>query len=122
MTTLNTNLAASGGGDDAQVDRVTAPPTVVVGGDPATAVVNGLGAQVRVLNGGGGDEIAVTGSGAEDTATITGSDSAEVVAVVAAGTDVVVDGVPPGVLTRLLGIEAPARRLGRRRRPVRRRR
>ena len=51
LAEVDTNLAASGGGDDGQQDEVDVPPGTTIGQDGAATTVDGLGAQVRVVAG-----------------------------------------------------------------------
>jgi hypothetical protein len=103
LSTLDTDLAGPGG-DDAVTDELVVPTGVVVGQDGPAAVVAGLGAQVRVLNGGVGDRIHVTGATASEVVSVAGTAGADTVAVSADGTDVVVAGATPGVHVRLTGV------------------
>jgi Ca2+-binding RTX toxin-like protein len=105
LTTINTDLAAAGGGDDAAIDEVIVPPGFPISRDGSAAVVDGLGAQVRVVNGFGLDAIHVTGTAAVDTVPVVGTAEADSIQAIADGTDVVVQGATPGVLVRLTTIE-----------------
>jgi Ca2+-binding RTX toxin-like protein len=104
LTTLNTNLAGSDGGDDTLIDEVIVPPGVVIGRDATAATVNGLGAQVRVVNGASNDRIHVTGVTGNDTVTIAGTDGVDAIAAFADGTDVAVFEATQSIHTRLTGI------------------
>jgi Ca2+-binding RTX toxin-like protein len=105
LTEIHTDLAAFGGGDDAQIDAVVVPPGLVISQEGPAAIVEGLGAQVRVLNGSVSDRIHITGSSASDVVSVAGTANADTVAAVADGTDVVVQGATPGVHVRLTGVE-----------------
>jgi Ca2+-binding RTX toxin-like protein len=105
VTEVRVDLAAFGGGDDGQADKVIVPPGVLVGRDGPAAVVTGLGAQVRVLNGSGLDSIHVTGATPADVVRLAGTVGVDTAHVVADGTDVVVADATPGVLLRLTTVE-----------------
>jgi Ca2+-binding RTX toxin-like protein len=105
LTTLNADLAGSGGADDAQVDQLVVAPGPTIGRDGAAATVDGLGAQVRALNGGAGDSIHVTGTAGADVVPVAGTPGVDVVSATADGTDVVVSGATPGVFVRLTAVE-----------------
>ena len=104
LTRIDTDLAAFGGVDDLSADSVDVAAGVTVGSDGIAAVVDGLGARVRVLNGFAGDQIHVTGSVPTDVVHVAGTAGADVVSAIADGTDVAVDGATPGVLVRLSGV------------------
>jgi Ca2+-binding RTX toxin-like protein len=105
LTEIHTDFAAFGGGDDAQIDAVVVPSGLVISQDRPAAIIEGLGAQVRVLNGSANDRIHITGSSASDVVSVAGTANADTVAAVADGTDVVVQGATPGVHLRLTGVE-----------------
>jgi Ca2+-binding RTX toxin-like protein len=105
LTTLDADLALNGSGDG-QVDVIAVPPATTIGRDAATTVIDGLGAQVRVRNGSAGDRIAVTGTAGSDVVVFEGSPSTDLVSAVAGGTDVVVDGITPGLTVSLTAVEA----------------
>ena len=89
-------------GDDAATDEVVVPTGVTVGRDGSAAVVDGLGAQLRVVNGGAGDRIHVVGTSAPgEQVTVAGTDAADNVTTFTDGNDVVVQGATPGVDLRL---------------------
>jgi Ca2+-binding RTX toxin-like protein len=104
LTTVDADLSALGGGDDGAVDEVVVPPGVPIGSDGTAATVGGLGAQVRVLNGGANDRIHVTGTTATDTVPIVGTSGADVVTATTDGSDAVVTGATPGVQVRLTSV------------------
>jgi Ca2+-binding RTX toxin-like protein len=106
MTEVRTDLAAVGGGDDGQIDEVIVAPGLVVGSDGPAAVVNGLGAQVRVLNGAALDRIHVTGGPAADVVYLAGTAGADTVNAVADGTEAAVFGATPGLHLRLTTVES----------------
>ena len=112
LTTVESDLAASGGGDDGQVDEVLVPPGTTIGQDGPFATIDGLGAQVRVLAGAPTDRIHVNGPAAADTVTVTGSPDADTVTATANGTDVDVRGATPGVFVTLTSVETLAMNLG----------
>jgi len=105
LTEVHTDLAPFGGSDDGQPDTVSVPAGVVVGQDGPAAVVDGLGARVRVVNGAVGDQIRVTGTGLADAVTLAGTAGADTVAAYADGTDVVVVGGTAGMPLRLTGVD-----------------
>jgi Ca2+-binding RTX toxin-like protein len=85
-------------GDDAATDQIAVPTGVTVGRDGSAAVVDGLGAQLRVVNGGAGDLIHVTGTTSSgEQVTVAGTDAADDVTAYPNGNDVVVHGATPGV-------------------------
>ena len=88
LTQVNTDLAAFDGADDGSVDTVSVPAGVVVGQDGPAALVNGLGAQVRVVNGAATDQIRVTGTSTADAVTMAGTTGPDTVGAYADGTDV----------------------------------
>lgn len=101
---LRTDLAASGGGDDAGIDTVVVPPGLMVGQDAQGATIDGLGAQVRVLNGSATDRIQVTANTPADVVKVAGTAGADTVSVFADGTDVAVTGATAAMQLRLTGI------------------
>ena len=105
LTTIDADLSGFGGTDDAQLDSVRVASGVVLRAEGTTGVVDGLGARVRVLNGGTGDEINVVGGPAVDIGRVQGSSNPDVVSTVASGTDVVVQGATGGVLARFTDVQ-----------------
>lgn len=105
LTTVDTDLAVNGVGDG-QADVITVPSATTIGRDAATTVIDGLGAQVRVRNGSAGDRIAVAGTAGADAVVFEGSPSTDLVSAVTNGTDVVVDGITPGLSVYLTAVEA----------------
>ena len=112
VTTFTANLAGNAGVDDLSVDTVELPAGVDFGRDGSTPIVNGLGAQVRIVNPFALDEFHVVGPTVADTMTINGTDGADTIAAYASGTDVVIDGVTPGIFIRLTGFEVTEVMLG----------
>jgi Ca2+-binding RTX toxin-like protein len=105
LTTVDADLAGFGGVDDGALDEVIVPPGVPIGQDSGAATVGGLGAQVRVHNGGATDRIHVTGATAADVVPLVGTAGPDVVNVTADGTDVAVFGATPGVHVELTSVE-----------------
>jgi Ca2+-binding RTX toxin-like protein len=102
---IRTDLAASVGGDDGAVDSIVVAPGVTTGQDAQGAIVDGLGAKVRVTNGTATDAIHVTGAGAADVVKVAGTAGADTVQVVADGTDVAVFGATSTMQLRLTTVE-----------------
>jgi hypothetical protein len=101
LNTVTTDLSGPAG-DDAATDEVAVPTGVTVGRDGSATVVDGLGAQLRVVNGGSGDRVHVTGtSAADERVTVAGTDGVDGITAVTDGTDVLVQGATPGVELRL---------------------
>lgn len=112
LSTVTTDLDGPTG-DDASTDEVAAPSGVVVGRDGSASVVDGLGARLRVVNGGSGDRIHVVGTSAPDEqVTVAGTGGADAITGTTDGTDVVVQGATPGVELRLTGEDRLAVSLG----------
>ena len=106
LTLLRPDFAAAAGGDDLQVDRVVVPAAgTTISQDGVEATIDGLGAQVRVINGSVNDEIQIAGSGATDVAHIVGTVNGDVVTAFPSGTDAIVSGATAGMSLRLTGIE-----------------
>jgi Ca2+-binding RTX toxin-like protein len=105
LAEVRTDLAAAGGGDDTQIDTVAVSAGVVLGQDGPAAVVDGLGARVRVLNGAGSDQIHVVGAGLADAVTVLGTDAADTIGAYPDGTDVAVAGAGAGMPLRLTGVD-----------------
>jgi len=105
LTTLSTDLAGAGGLDDGSTDEVRVPAGSTVGRDGAAAVVDGLGAQVRVRNGSGADRIVVTGTAGVDQLQVDGTATADTVSAVANGTEVDLVGVAPGMQVAVNAVE-----------------
>ena len=96
MTTVTADLSGPSG-DDATVDEVAVPTGVTLGHDATASVVDGLGARIRVVNGGIGDRIHVIGTAAPDErVTVAGTDGADGIAAVSDGSDLLVQGATPG--------------------------
>jgi len=105
LNTVTTDLSGPTG-DDAQTDEVVVPTGVVVGRDAIPAVVDGLGARLRVVNGGTGDRIHVTGTSAPDErVTVAGTEAADGFTATTDGSDVLVQGATPGLELRLTGAD-----------------
>ena len=104
LTQVNTDLAGFDGGDDGSTDTVTVPAGVVVGQDGPVGLVNGLGAQVRVLNGAASDQFRVTGTSTADAVAVAGTTGPDSVAAYADGTDVLVLGGTAAMQLRLTGV------------------
>jgi Ca2+-binding RTX toxin-like protein len=104
---------SSPSGDDAAIDEVAVPTGVEVGSDGAAAVVDGLGARVRVVNGGTGDRVHVVGSTASDErVTVAGTNTSDSITAATDGPDVQVQGATPGVELRLTAADRLAVVLG----------
>jgi Ca2+-binding RTX toxin-like protein len=107
-TGLNTVTAdlAGASGDDAQTDEVAVPTGVVVGRDGTATVVDGLGARLRVVNGGSGDRVHVIGTSAPDErVTVAGTDAADHITALTSEGDVLVQGATSGLELRLSGAD-----------------
>ena len=111
LTQVNTDLAAFDGADDGSPDTVSVPAGVVVGQDGPAGLVNGLGAQVRVLNGAATDQIRVTGTSTADAVTVAGTTGPDNVAAYPDGTDVLVLGGTAAMPLRLTGVHQLAANL-----------
>src|SRR5690606_4525570 len=81
LTAFALDLAGAGGGDDGAADEVGVPLSAVVGSDGAVATVNGLGAQVRVVDAGGSDRLRMVGTAGTDAVSLTGSSGPDLVGV-----------------------------------------
>jgi Ca2+-binding RTX toxin-like protein len=105
LTTVTADLAAVGGVDDGRIDSVVTRSGVIVREDGSAGLIDGLGAQVRVVNGAATDRINIIGGPDADVVTVAGSDAADIVTAVAAGTEAAVDGASGSVLTYLTAVE-----------------
>jgi Ca2+-binding RTX toxin-like protein len=106
LSTVTADFAAPGGGDDGAMDRLVVPHGLALGWDGTAATVDGLGPQLRVVNGSGSDRIHLWGTGAADVQSITGTPGADTVSVTANGTDVAVFGVTGPVLVNMSSVES----------------
>jgi Ca2+-binding RTX toxin-like protein len=106
LTSVTANFALFGGGDDLALDRVVVPVGLDLGHDGPTATVDGLGAQVRVVNGFGADQINVVGTAGADEQQVVGSAGDDVLSVTANGTDVAVLGATGPLLVNLTAVES----------------
>ena len=105
LALVRPDFAPAGGGDDLQPDRVMVAASTTIGQDGGEATVDGLGAQVRVLNGAATDSVNVVGTAGSDVVHIVGTPNADAVSVSPAGTDAIVSGATGGMHVRLTGIE-----------------
>ena len=105
VTEVRTDLAASLGGDDAEIDSIIVAPGLTIGQDAQSPTVDGLGAKVRVLNGSPTDRIHITGTAAADVVKVAGTTGADTVNVIADGTDVAVYGATAAMQLRLTTVE-----------------
>ena len=90
LTELRADFAATGGGDDFQIDEVALPPGTTIGQDGTTATVDGLGAPVRVDNGADNDGFHVTGTADPDVVSVVGTPGDDFASVSDIGPDAVV--------------------------------
>src|SRR5690606_11407752 len=101
-----TDMAATGGGDDGQQDSLVVPPSKVVRRDANGAtLVEGLGAQVRIVNGSENDRVRVFGTAADDVVPVRGSSGDDQIALMAAGADALAWPSPVGPHVSLAGVE-----------------
>jgi Ca2+-binding RTX toxin-like protein len=112
LATVNADLAAAVGGDDGAIDSVVTRSGVVVGGEGPVGVIDGLGAQVRVVNGAASDQIRIIGGPEVDVVTIAGTQGADVGSAIANGTEPVFSGFSGSVLTSLSAVETAEVELG----------
>ena len=101
MSTVTADLSGPSG-DDATLDEVAVPTGVTVGHDATASVVDGLGARIRVVNGGIGDRIHAIGTIAPDErVTVAGTHAADGIAAINDGSDLLVQGATPGLELRV---------------------
>jgi Ca2+-binding RTX toxin-like protein len=104
LDTVDVDLFGFGGVDDAQIDEVTVGTGVTIGRDSTAAVVEGLGAQLRVV-GSPADRVHVVGTAALETVRVLGTGGVDEVFASADGTGVAVSGATPGVFARFSQVE-----------------
>lgn len=105
LSTLDIDLADSGGFDDGQVDEVRVPAPAVIGRDGDAAVATGFGAPTRVRNGSANDRLRVQGTAGTDLLQIDGSAAAETVTVGESASEVLVQGMTPGLAVSATAVE-----------------
>lgn len=105
LSAFAVDLADSGGLDDGQIDEVRVPAPAVVGRAGDAALASGFGPQVRVRGGSANDRLRVQGSAGVDLLQIDGSAAAETVTVGESSSEVLVQGMTPGVAIVATAVE-----------------